>query len=223
VITGSLTYTVEDDPNAIPMPPTWTKPTVLKAKADLHVDPQETEPLSEIADLDNPLGYKGNYMMFPLVDPENVLAKYMMVPYADRASGIHDPDQPGNLTRAELDAYVCCLKKKLAPADLEALLPGINEAYQRLLADPRPSEEEIIVPTNSLYIEALPAAQPVLEDYQLLRRAAEVGRVQTDNARVSVENIRVAARILSGDLASDVEKKIVVEGAAGVTVSDGEH
>ncbi len=220
VLAGSLSYTVVEDETTIPMPPTWTKPTVLQAQASITTD-GTTVPLVEIADLDNPLGYKGNYMIFPLVEP-NVLTKFMMVPYANRASGIQDPDQPGNLTRAELDQYVCCLKKNLAAADLNALLPGINEAYQWLLSDPNPSEEEIIVPTDSLYIEALPAAQPVLEDYQLLHRAADVERVRISNAGKNLDNVRHGARILGGDLTSDFDKSILVEGAKGVTVEDGE-
>ena len=221
VLAGELKYNIVEDTTAIPMPPLWTTPTTLEADASGITTTGDTVPLVEIADLDNPLGYKGNYMIFPLVE-SNVLTKYMMVPYANRASGIHDPDQMGNLTRAELDDYVCCLKKNLSDADFNALLPGINEAYQRLLSDPHPSEEEIVVPTDSLYIETLPSAQPVLEDFQLMHRAADVERVKIQNAGASLENVRHAARILGGTLASDFDKSVLVQGTRSVTVEDGE-
>jgi hypothetical protein len=38
--------------------------------------------LAEIADLDSLLGFKGNYMIFPLLN-SNVLTDFMMAPYVD--------------------------------------------------------------------------------------------------------------------------------------------
>jgi hypothetical protein len=74
----------------------------------------ETVALGQLADLDRPLGYKGNYAIFPMRAPD-LVARYLMVPYADRASGAHDPDHLGNLNRAELEAYFCCLRRHLSP------------------------------------------------------------------------------------------------------------
>ena len=219
VLSGNLTYSVVADNTAIPMPPDWVVPTEVQAKANITAD-GSTVPLVQVADLDNPLGYKGNYMVFPLTE-QNIVTQYMMVPYVNAASGIQDPDQVSNLTRAELDEYVCCLKKNMAPADLDTLLPGINAAYARLLSDPRLVEEEIVVPTDSLYIEALPSPQPVLEDFQLMHRAADVEKVLVDNARAQLDNVRRAARILKGDLADpEIDRKVLVEGTSSVSVGD---
>lgn len=220
VLSGELAYSVVPDPTALPMPPTWTTPTTIGAKAQLNVTGQ-TVPLVEVADLERLLGYKGNYAVFPLVEP-NVLTRYLSVPYVDRAAGLRDPDDLGNLTRDELDGYVRCLKQNLPADQFAALLPGINAAYLRLLSDPHPSEEEIVVPTDSLYIEALPAAQPILEDYQLQHRAVDVDRARAEVVRGSLENLRVAARLLGGEFTDEVDRKIVVAGARGVTLETGE-
>ncbi|MGC2599680.1 MAG: hypothetical protein WA395_16300 [Nitrososphaeraceae archaeon] len=64
-LTGKMTYKLEEDPDTVPLEPTWTKP--LKIIATCKLDPDfERQTLEEVADLDNLLGFKGNYMVFPL-------------------------------------------------------------------------------------------------------------------------------------------------------------
>ncbi len=62
---------------------------MLRAQLTATVTDQ-TDPLVAIADLDRPLGFKANYAIFPL-RAENILTTYMMVPFANAASGVHDP------------------------------------------------------------------------------------------------------------------------------------
>ena len=71
-----------------------------------------------MADLDKLLGFKGNYMIFPL-KKSNPLTDFMMAPYVDQEWGLYDPDTVGNMTLDEFSDYVCCLKKKLLPEDFE--------------------------------------------------------------------------------------------------------
>ena len=79
----------------------------------------------------------------------------------------------------------------------------------------------MIVPTTSLYIEALVGTHPLLEDFKLLHRALDVKKVQAEVRHAELENVRLAARVLKGeDEDPDIEKKIVVQtNGANVTVS----
>jgi|JI10StandDraft_1071094.scaffolds.fasta_scaffold18041_2 hypothetical protein len=222
VITGQLQYTIEDDPLLPPLPPYWSRPVVVRADLEATVTAQ-TIPLGEVADLDQPLGYKGNYAIFPLREA-SLVGRFMMLPYVDRHAGAHDPDHLANLTRADLEAYVCCAREHLSPAEYEAIRPGLVEAHRRVLADPRPLEEEIAVPTDALFIEALPAERPLLEDYKLRHRAADVDKVEAEASRVRLDNLRRGSRILAGDLSDpDIDKKTLIEGASiGVVVPGDE-
>src|SRR5262249_29625406 len=47
-------------------------------------DPLVTVPLTELADLDDLLGFKANYMIFAMRRP-NTITSFMMTPYVDRA------------------------------------------------------------------------------------------------------------------------------------------
>ena len=79
----------------------------------------------------------------------------------------------------------------------------------------------MIVPTDSLYIEALVGTHPLLEDFKLIHRALDVKKVQAEVRHAELENIRLAARALEGkDEDPDIEKKIVIEQAAdaGITI-----
>jgi hypothetical protein len=53
----------------------------------------------------------------------------------------------------------------------------------------------------------------VLEDFKLIHRAVDVKKAQSDTRESELENVRLAARLLGGELDDpDVERKIVIEG-----------
>jgi hypothetical protein len=81
---------------------------------------------------------------------------------------------------------------------------------RRLLSDDKP--EMVIVPSNSLYIEALPGTHPLLEDFKLIHRAIDVKKAQADLRHAELENLRLAARLETGNFADpNIEKKILIE------------
>jgi len=80
----------------------------------------------------------------------------------------------------------------------------------------------VIVPSDSLYIEALPGTHPLLEDFKLIHRAIDVKRAQAEARKAELENLRLAARLSRGDLRDpDVDKVVVIEGDRPVTVATG--
>jgi hypothetical protein len=221
-LSGKTTYKIESDPDALPMPPDWKKPHRIVAKCELDAN-LEYETLEEVADLDNLLGFKGNYMMFPL-RKTNVLTEFMMVPYFDAVMGLRDPDPLGGWTVADFVKYVCCLDHTLSAAEFAKLLPGLMEAYRRLVNAPGTGGEEIIVPTDSLFIEALPGAHPILEDFKLFHRAVDVKKVQAEVRAAELENLRAAARLLAGEREDpNIEKKVIIEGGTGVIVAPDDN
>jgi hypothetical protein len=66
-----------------------------------------TKPLVELADLDTLLGFKGNYMIFPMKQ-HNALTEFMAAPYIDSAFGAMDPEEMSNVNLDEYSKYVCC-------------------------------------------------------------------------------------------------------------------
>ena len=221
VITGVTTYrAVESAPP--PLPPHWTPPVVVEATLNGQVT-DATVALGALADLDRPLGYRGNYAIFPIREAHPI-ARFLMVPYVDRHAGAHDPDHLGNLTRVELERYARCVRETLSAAAYEAIRPGLEEAHRLVLVDPRPLEEEIVVPTDALFIEALPAERPLLEDFKLRNRAADSGKAEAEAARARIDNLRRGARILAGDLSDpDIDRKVVVEGVEATVVVPGDN
>jgi len=179
----------------------------------------EYKSLVEVAELDTVLGFKGNYIMFPL-KKHNGLTELMAAPYVDEAFGAMDPDQLSNVNLEELSRYICCLHQE-EPDEFETLKPVLNEWMKQLLADPLRNGDEIIVPTDSLFIEMLPSDKSLLEDFKLKHRQMDVMKVRAEVRQMELENVRYAARLLDGDNEDpDVDKKIVVHGNSSVIVGD---
>lgn len=172
----------------------------------------ETRPLAQVADLDNLLGYFGNLMIFALKEP-NPLTAFMAEPYVLHGfEELADPDDLGNWTMEEFADYVCRLRERSTDEEFEAVRPLLREQYERLLRAPRRTAEEIVVPTGSLFIEALPASTSLMERFKTLHRAIDVKKVQADVRRIETETLRLVDRILHGEREDpDVERKIVVE------------
>jgi hypothetical protein len=222
--TYAVDLPTETPAHVVPRPGT----TLLEVRASLTMEPpvdpaQDFVTLAEVADLDHPLGFKGNYMVFPL-KRSNALTDFMMVPYVDAELGLHDPDQLGNWDPEEFVSYVRSLKKSLSEAEFETIRPRLAEQYRRIISAPRRAQEEIVVPTTSLYIEALPGAHPNLEDFKLKHRAIDVQRVAEEVRKLKLESLRYAARILSGEREDpDVERKIVFDGNGQTIVVPAEN
>ena len=194
----------------------------VKLKSDLDPD-DDFVTLAEVADLDNLMGFKGNYLIFPLKQ-SNALTDFMMTPYVDSELGLRDPDEFANWTPEEFVAYARALNEEMqeqlqdeeiTAEEVQATIDQLTEQYKRLISAPRRAQDQITVPTGSLYIEALPGAHPILEDFKLMHRAIDVKKVQGETRKIEMENVRYAARLLADEHEDpEIEKKIIVEGDA---------
>ena len=168
--------------------------------------------LAEVAHLDDLLGVHGNYLIFPLKEP-NAITEFMLSPYVDAGWQLMDPDDPAGLSLTQFAEYVCYLHERLTEQQFKQVKPKLKERYEALLQDPQRQGEEIIVPSDSLFIEALPGAHPLLEDFKLIHRAQDVKMAQLKVREGELENLRLAKRLLEGVLADpEVEKQIVISG-----------
>lgn len=168
--------------------------------------------LGEVAELDNLLGYFGNYMIFPLKQ-SNPVTDLMMAPYIVQGfDELTDPDDVGNWTMDEFVAYVCCLKKKLSPREFEKIKKRLSKQYSRLLTSGRRNGDIIVLPTGSLFIEMLPSTTALVEQLHRIRDAIEVKRIQAEVRRTELENLRFVDRLLNNEREDpSVDKKIVIE------------
>lgn len=178
----------------------------------------DTDPLVEVADLDRMLGYQGNYMVFALRE-SNALTDFMMLPYRNIDLAVRDPDDAGTWTLEEFTKYLQCLRRhhpeQFADPEIRAYL---EQSYMDILTSPRRYSEEVIVPSGSLYIEALPGSRPILEDFKLKHRGFDVLKVKAEVRKMELENVRLAARLLGSEdhpeLLEDPEadRRIVIDG-----------
>ena len=171
----------------------------------------ETKPLVEVADIGNLICCIGNYMVFPL-KAHNALTEFMAAPYVDSAFGAMDPDELSNVSLDDYAKYVCCLHDSMEESAFNAIKPQLEEWLKRLLAAPLRNGDEIVIPTGSLFIESLVDQHPILEDYKLKHRELDVFKVQEEVRKAGLENLRLAARLVSQEYEDpDIEKKIVLD------------
>jgi hypothetical protein len=186
-----------------------------------EADRIKTVPLSRVANIYKPAGVVGNYLVFPMYEA-NPITEFMMEPYVTLAEGeygLSDPDPIGNMTLDEFAGYVCCLRKhyqkKNRTDEFEKLKPELRDTLKKLLQRSRRNEDIVIPCEDGLYIEALPGAHSVMEQFKHLHRIIDVKSAQADLRGKELNNVRRAELILQGDLEDpDIEKKIVIEGNA---------
>jgi hypothetical protein len=160
----------------------------------------ETVPLYQVADIDDLIGFRANYMIFPMKEA-NAITDFMMEPYVERAAGgfgMTDPDELGNMNLDDFSEYVCCLKEHLSDEQFQELTPELKAQLKKLLQSPLRDDEEIVVPMDAMYIEALPGSRPILEDFKLLHRQIDAADAQEDLRLKKMEKIRYAQRLLEG-------------------------
>jgi hypothetical protein len=184
----------------------------------LHNEPTK---LHQVADLETLLGFKGNYMIFPITNFDNYLVWFMMQHYIviDDINGViaADPEPGADYTLQQLRDAMAAIHAK-NPDSFADYEKYFEEIMFRLLSKQTP--EMVIVPSNSLYIEALPGTHPLLEDFKLIHRAIDVKKAQAEARKAELENLRLGARLANQQLGDpDIERKIIIEGNAdGIVV-----
>jgi hypothetical protein len=176
----------------------------------------ELEDLSAVADLDNPLGYKGNYIIFPMT-AECPITDYMLSEYIDSYLGAADPDGADGFDPEEFDDQWNAAVENhdtALQATLKAkLLANIENLNER--------SDEIIVPTGQLFVEALPGTHTLLEPFKLEHRLLDLAEVRASNRFRELENLRLAARLAADpQVLQDphIDKRIVVDKNVGVVM-----
>ncbi len=193
-------------------------------------DHNETKPLNEIADLDKPLGFKGNYMLFPLKEC-NLITDFMMSEFVDGYFGVRDPDTLSEFTNEELAEY-----GKLLQRDADTLRNNGHTDH----ADAKESEVNLVtaiigqrldstyrdvdtisLPTGQLYMEALVGTNTLLEPFKQAHRGYDAFSAREDLRRKGLENLRYAARMV-GDTPDlddpEIDKKIEILGGGDLNI-----
>ena len=151
-IAPSKTYTVnvETDDTVFIDPSLGKTAHGFTIESDIKAE-TETKRLEEVADIDNLLGFKGNYMIFPMKEG-NALTDYMLAPYIAEGFRLRDPDEYGNMNLRDFSKYVCCLKKKTSDTEFDTIYKDpLKKYFAYLLKSPLRSGEDIIVPTGDLF------------------------------------------------------------------------
>jgi hypothetical protein len=179
--------------------------------------------LHQVADLETLLGFKGNYMIFPVTNFDNYLIWFMLQHYLhiDDITGVTavDPEPGADLTLGQLTTALEAIYAK-NPDSFEQHRAEFEEIMFRLLSKQTP--ELVVVPSDALYIEALPGTHPLLEDFKLIHRAIDVKRAQAEARKAELENLRFAARITDRRLGDpDVDKVVLVKDGQHITVDTG--
>ena len=178
--------------------------------------------LVEMADIDKPLGFKGNYIIFPMKEHCH-LTDYMITQFIDEyTNGLKDPDDELDFLK-KFETLWQEADKNNGNSEKQAL----KDKLTNILLKTRRNKDEIIVPTGQLFIEALTSTHPLLEDFKLLHRVEDVRKVRAEVRHAELENLRLAARLLENQNNPkkdnlledpDIQKQIIVQGKVGVNV-----
>ena len=160
--------------------------------------------LKKVADLAKPLGYFGNYVIFPLKTCTYV-TDFMMSSYVDANFGLRDPDPYGNFSNEELDKLLKKVESgetALSNAERRELEALIQNRLQHPIAD----FETIVVPTGQLFMEALTGQHSLLEPFKLKHRELDVEKVREEVRHQQLETARRAKRLEADDLTDPVDR-----------------
>jgi len=170
--------------------------------------------LHQVADLDKLLGFKGNYGIFPLRET-NAVTDFMAQDFRDDYFGIKDPDGSDKIP-TNTEAYEIAKEMWNKAEDQEAK-DKVIKWMQGVLENP--VSDEIVIPSGELFVEALPGAHPLLEDFKLQHRAIDLEQARQALTHDRIDTLRRVKRIMDGDLSDpDVDKIIQVTGAENVNV-----
>lgn len=101
--------------------------------------------------------------------------------------------------------------------EFEEMRDKLSTQLKKLLQSPLRDDEEIVVPMDATYIEALLGATPLHENFKLLHRQIDAADAQEDLRLKKMEKLGYAQRLLNDEL-DDPETKYVFDGAGNSVI-----
>ena len=156
--------------------------------------------LLDIADLDRPLGFRGNLVVFELRECSQ-LTDYMAAAYLDPVSGVADPGAVSGISSSELVDYI------EAAVELGILteddLGGLTEMARRLQRRQPDWSDEFVLPTGQIFLEALKGHTTLLEPFKLVHRGLDVLSAEEDVRGKRIDALRRVRKVAQADLERD--------------------
>lgn len=183
-------------------------PYVLEFDAPTPPSDQSDVPrrkLADIADLDSPLGFRGNFAIFPLREC-CLITDVMLHSYFDEYFGTKDPATNRSYTAKDLIAYAkeaWNFKYSSATSPDADPTPFLSEIEKQELAQlierlslTNPGGEiETLFHTGQVYLDALVGENTLLEPFKRAHREHDQNKVQEEVRKARLENLRFAARL----------------------------
>jgi len=177
--------------------------------------------LADIADLDRPLGFRGNLVIFELRQCSQ-LTDHMVAEYLDPVSGIADPGALSGISTGELIDYIEAAIQAGILDDGE--LNRLKEIAHQLHRDQRDWADELVLPTGQLFLEALKGQTTLLEPFKLVHRGLDALSAEEDVRAKRIDALRRVRKLAQSDLERDptsVEHFYLGE-IPGVAVTNGD-
>lgn len=170
----------------------------VKAPDVTQVPPRRR--LADIADLDRPLGFRGNSVVFELRQCSQ-LTDHMAAQYIDRITGVASPGSLSGVTTDELLDYLEeAIRQKLLSAQQ---LVDLKVLALRLYREQQNWSDELVLPTGQLFLEGLKGATSLLEPFKLVHRGLDVLSAEEEVRARRIDSLRRVRKVAQSDLERD--------------------
>lgn len=156
--------------------------------------------LGEIADIDRPLGFRGNFVVFELRECSQ-LTDYMAAEFVDPDTGVAAPGVITGLSTTELLDYIeTAIAHGLVNEDqLEAL----KDLARRIAHEQNDGADDFVLPTGQVMLEAIKGETTLLEPFKLVHRGIDVIAAEEEVRAKRLDALRRARKVATADLERD--------------------
>jgi hypothetical protein len=156
--------------------------------------------LADVADVDRPLGFRGNLVIFELRQCSQ-LTDHMAAEYLDPVSGVADPGALSGISTGELVDYI------EAAIQLGILSGGqldrLKRLARRLHREQRDWADDLVLPTGQLFLDALKGETTLLEPFKLVHRGLDALSAEEDVRAKRIDALRRVRKVARSDLERD--------------------